>query len=166
MYLKNTSLITLLAVGAITFNTSSCKEDKKEVIQTKVTFKKEGELSLFKSTSDTLIAKFDIEIAETEYETQTGLMYRDAMDNNHGMLFIFPDSKQRSFYMKNTKIPLDIIYLNTNKAIVSISKNTKPFNENSLPSNGAAQYVLELNAGLSDELGLKIGDTFSYTRID
>ena len=70
------------------------------------------------------------------------------------MLFIFDDEKERYFYMKNTKIPLDIIYINSNKTIVSFQKSAKPFDESSLPSNAPAQYVLEINAGLVDALGL------------
>ena len=67
-----------------------------------------------------LIAKFDIEIADDEYETQTGLMNRKSMKNDNAMLFIFPDMQMRAFYMKNTLIPLDIIYLDNNNTIVSI----------------------------------------------
>lgn len=139
-----------------TDNTSLTKE---------ITFKKEGELSLMKANSDSLIVKLDIEIADDEYQTQTGLMYRKSMDKDHGMLFIFNNSEIRSFYMKNTEFPLDIIYFNSEKEIISIQKNAKPFNETSLPSDAPSQYVLEVNGGLADAWNLEKGDKFEYRKI-
>jgi uncharacterized membrane protein (UPF0127 family) len=142
----------------------NCKEDKPKPSKDKVvvSFKKEGVLSLKKADSDSIIKTLDIEIADNEYETQTGLMYRTKLKTNHGMLFIFPNIDYRSFYMKNTKIPLDIIYIDENKTIVSFQKNAKPFNETSLPSEAPAKYVLEINAGLSDEWQLAVGDSIDY----
>ncbi|MBO3117153.1 DUF192 domain-containing protein [Winogradskyella sp. DF17] len=153
-----------IALALITLSFSHCKEKKTTSPTTKVTipFKKEGTLSLIKSSSDSIIAKLDIEVADNEYETQTGLMYRTELKTNHGMLFIFPDVSYRSFYMKNTKIPLDIIYLDETKTIISIQKNAQPFNEASLPSEAPAKYVLEVNAGLSDTWQLAKGDTMLF----
>ncbi len=147
----------------------SCKDtshSENKSLTKEITFTKEGELSLMKSETDSIIAKLDIEIADDEYSTQTGLMYRHSMDQNQGMLFIFNDLRQRSFYMKNTEIPLDIIYLNSEKEIVSIQKNAKPFDETSLPSSAASQYVLEVNAGLSDKWNLEQGDRIEFTIAD
>ena len=140
----------------------SCKDDKKVIKQTEVTFKKEGELSIIKSDSTKI--QLDIEIADTEYDTQTGLMYRNSMTNNQAMLFVFENEQPRSFYMKNTRIPLDIIFIGENKKIVSFQKNTQPFNETSLPSNAPAKYVLEVNAGLSDTWQLEVGNSINYTQ--
>ncbi|MGE5943434.1 MAG: DUF192 domain-containing protein [Flavobacteriales bacterium] len=89
-------------------------------------------------------------------------MYRSSMETNQGMLFVFDDVTERHFYMKNTQIPLDIIYIGANKKIVSFQKNAKPFDESSLPSNIPAKYVLEINAGLVDTWSLKEGDSISY----
>lgn len=139
----------------------SCKENKKVIKQTEITFKKEGELILYKISDSTEI-KLDIEIADTEFDEQTGLMYRESMEANQAMLFVFNDESERYFYMKNTKIPLDIIYIDANKTIVSFQKNTKPFDESALPSNASAKYVLEVNAGLADSWALAIGDSISY----
>ena len=140
---------------------SSCKNDKKVIKQTEVTFKKEGELIIFKSADSTKIT-LDIEIADTEFDRETGLMYRHSMPNNQGMLFVFEDERPRYFYMKNTEIPLDLIYLGSNKKIVSFQKNAKPFDESSLPSNAPAKYVLEVNAGLADTWSLSVGDSLSF----
>ena len=150
----------IMAFGILCFNFSSCKDQEKEVKAVVITFKKEGELILKKKATDSIIKTLDIEIADDAYQTQTGLMYRDSMETHQGMLFIFPNSDYRSFYMKNTKIALDIIYLDANKSIVSIQKNAQPLNEASLPSDAPAKYVLEINAGLSDAWQLETGDYF------
>lgn len=144
---------------------ASCKnEANKEIKTDTITFTKEGDLSIFQTASDSIKTNFDIEIAETEYETQTGLMYRPSMEEKQGMLFIFPNVSVRSFYMKNTEFPLDIIYIDENQKIVSFQKNAKPYDETSLPSEGAAKYVLELNGGLSDRLNLQVGDSIAFKR--
>ncbi|WP_400080736.1 DUF192 domain-containing protein [Winogradskyella sp. R77965] len=157
--------ISLILVGFVCF--SSCKEKKTKTPEEKVivSFQKEGILTLKKAASDSIIQILDIEIADNEYETQTGLMYRTKLETNHGMLFVFPDVDFRSFYMKNTKIPLDIIYLNKDKIIVSVQKNARPFDEASLPSNAPAQYVLEINGGLFDEWQVEVGDRIEYERL-
>lgn len=153
--------VLLLSSSLLLLN---CKEDKKNVVSPiKIEFKKEGELSIYRS-QDSLLSKFDIEIAEDEYERQTGLMNRTSMEDSQGMLFIFPDENYRSFYMKNTQISLDIIYINSENKVVSFQKNAKPFDESSLPSTAPAKYVFEINAGLSDRLGIKEGDSISFQR--
>ena len=113
----------------------SCQEKQKSTVNLiDVTFRKEGVLQIYKSTNDSLITSFDIELAEDDYETQTGLMHRGSMSRNQAMLFIFSDEKIRSFYMKNTLIPLDIIYLNALKQVINIKKNAIPLDEQSIPS--------------------------------
>ena len=138
----------------------SCKDDKSSnsVTSTDIPFKKEGTLKLFTSERDSLITELDIEVADDDYQIQTGLMYRNKLESNHGMLFIFPTEAYKSFYMKNTRIPLDIIYFDKDSSIVNIQKNAVPFDETSLPSEGPIQYVLEVNAGLSDQWNLNPGD--------
>jgi len=165
MKLNNlTKSLIVLAVSSLLLLITSCKEDKKVIIPTEVAFKKEGELSLFKAETDSLISKFDIEIADNEYETQRGLMDRKSMKETNAMLFVFPDMQMRAFYMKNTLIPLDIIYLDNNNTIVSIQENAKPLDEASLPSGSPAQYVLEINGGLSQQLNIAVGDKMSFTK--
>ena len=153
----------LLFIGVILC--TSCKKDtpqNQSSTPIQVEFTKEGELSIFKQDSDSLIAQFDIEIAKTEYETQRGLMDRYSMKSNQGMLFIFPNSQPRSFYMKNTYIALDIIYVDSAKKIASFQENAKPLDESSLPSNAPAQYVFEINGGLVQSLSLQVGDRIDF----
>ena len=157
------------AIAASLFSLYNCKDNansESKSITKEVTFTKEGELTLMKAENDSVIAKLDIEIADDDYQTETGLMYRHSMPENQAMLFVFENEQRRSFYMKNTEIPLDIIYINSKKEIVSIQKNAKPFDETSLPSEAVSQYVLEVNAGLSDSWKLENGDKIEFTIID
>ncbi len=156
------SSVILIVVALLLF---SCKEESKKTIATQsIDFTHEGDLSIFLNSSDTLKTKFNIEFAETDYETQTGLMYRKGMDSNQGMLFIFPDERVHSFYMKNTEFPLDIIYIKEDLRIASFQENAQPLNESGLTSQVPIKYVLEINGGLAQELGLSIGDSISFSR--
>ncbi|MEM6684416.1 MAG: DUF192 domain-containing protein [Bacteroidota bacterium] len=154
--------ITLLCI-VVTF--VACKESSsnKTVKTADIKFTKEGELTLTKA-DDTDIVTLDVEFAETNYERETGLMYRKSMEEKQAMLFIFESSRPQSFYMKNTYIPLDIIYLDENKKIVSFQKNAQPLNEQGLPSVQPAMYVLEINAGLADKWSLAVGDTMNFVK--
>ncbi len=157
-----------IAIACMTIGLFSCKTDSKneQNLVKEVTFTKEGELSLYTVTDSipSTIAKLDIEIADDDYQIQTGLMYRKSMKKEEGMLFIFPNEAPRSFYMKNTEFALDIIFIDSKNKVVSVQKNAKPLDESSLPSEGPAQYVLEVNAGLTDSWNLKKGDSISFTR--
>ncbi len=155
----------IVSLSIFCLSTISCRNQNKEVKPVEVSFKKEGELKLYKSQSDSLIVKLDIEIADNDYDVQTGLMYRNSMQDDRGMLFVFPTMQPRYFYMRNTKFPLDLIYLDKDKTIVSFQENAKPFDESSLPSQVPAQYVLEVNAGLAEKWLLEIGDRMEYTEI-
>jgi len=163
MKLKALTVVSIISLGILPILNTSCKEEQNTVKPIVISFEKEGVLTLRKATSDSIISTLDIEIADDEYQTQTGLMYRDHMDKKQGMLFIFPDERPRSFYMKNTHIPLDIIYINSNKKVVSIQENAKPFDETSLPSEGAAKYVLEINSGLSNTWNIEPGDHVEFS---
>ncbi|MGB1210853.1 MAG: DUF192 domain-containing protein [Lacinutrix venerupis] len=155
-------LKTVLLLACFSLTIIACKSEPKTIAQPEVPFTKEGELTLYKGTTDTIIAKLDIEIAETPFEIETGLMYRESMKNNQGMLFVFNEIRERNFYMKNTRFPLDLIFLDHNKRIVSFQENAQPLDEASLPSNALAQFVLEINAGLAEEWLLEVGDKMDY----
>jgi len=104
---------------------------------------------------------FGVEIADTTEKQALGLMFRDSMPDDQGMLFIFPNEAPRSFWMKNTRIPLDIMYFDKELKMVSISANTPPCKVSrcpSYPSKGPAMYVFELNAGAAKKLGVGEGD--------
>ena len=101
---------------------------------------------------------FDVEIAKTIEERRTGLMYRKKLLNNEGMLFIFPREKIIQLWMKNTYIPLDVIFISENKVIVDIKKNMEKLSKTIVKSKVKSRYALEFNAGLINKLDIKIGD--------
>jgi uncharacterized membrane protein (UPF0127 family) len=102
--------------------------------------------------------EFMVEIADDDAERERGLMFRPPLADDRGMLFEFPDSAERSFWMRNTPSSLDIIYIDGAGSIVSIAHHATPYSETPLPSNGAATGVLELRAGRVEEIGAKPGD--------
>ena len=128
-------------------------------------FKKEGELWLIKAAGDT-IRHIDIEIADVESERTIGLMHRRSMPDTQGMLFIFEREEQRSFWMRNTLIGLDILYIKADGEIESIAKYCVPKSEKSIPSRGPALYVLELIEGFCDIHGVAVGDRIEFVRTD
>lgn len=91
-------------------------------------------------------------------------MFRRSMPDTAGMLFIFEQSEPQVFYMKNTYIPLDIIFVNENSQIVTIQKNTKPLSDKLIPSYMDSLYVVEVNAGFCDTHGIHIGDSIIFTK--
>ncbi|MBK8285946.1 MAG: DUF192 domain-containing protein [Ahniella sp.] len=118
---------------------------------------------LFDLTPVTLKGQtYQVELALDDDQRARGLMFRTEMDDNHGMLFVFPNEDRRAFWMKNTKIPLDIMYFNADRRFVSSQYNVPTCSAGdrcpNYPSDGAAKYVLELNAGVGKALGLSPGD--------
>ena len=152
-------LVALAAIALILprfFSNESNRVQEIEITPQDIDFTRDGGVSIFKN--DSLIQTIEVEFAKNDEERALGLMYRSSMDEHQGMWFIFPEEAPRSFYMRNTEIPLDIIYLDKDKKVVSIAKNARPYDETSLPSEKPAMYVLEINGGLSDKWGIEKGD--------
>ena len=105
---------------------------------------------------------FNVEVAKTIEERRSGLMYRKKLLNNEGMLFIFPREKIIRLWMKNTYIPLDVIFISENKVIVDIKKNMEKLSETIVKSKVKSRYALEFNAGLINKLDIKIGDKILF----
>ncbi len=124
-------------------------------------FRKDDVLILIDGKTNEEIVTIDIEIADEFHEREQGLMYRTSMPENAGMLFVFSQASQLAFWMKNTKLPLDIIYLDQNGVIVDMYENTTPMSEKQLPARKPAMYVLEVNGGFTKAHGLELGDRIS-----
>jgi len=108
--------------------------------------------------------QFTVEIANNNAKREHGLMFRVHMAADHGMLFVYSGAQPRAFWMKNTLIPLDIIFFDARKRLINVSADTPPCKTPECPSymsSAPAQYVLELNAGMAAKLGLKPGDRFT-----
>ncbi|RJP56783.1 MAG: DUF192 domain-containing protein [Ignavibacteriales bacterium] len=124
-------------------------------------FRKDGELT-FQNSEGKFISKIDVEIADDLVERAVGLMYREKLEFDQGMLFIFPTEEYQSFWMKNTVLPLDILFVNKKMEIVTIHRDTTPFAETSYPSTAPSIYVVEVNAGYTEQFGIKEGDKISW----
>ncbi|MDF9798120.1 uncharacterized membrane protein (UPF0127 family) [Catalinimonas alkaloidigena] len=125
-------------------------------------FVKEGELVfLEQNTADTL-AHIAIEVADDDSQRSQGLMYRSSMEDSTGMLFIFDEARPQSFWMKNTKIPLDIMYVSEDSTIFMIYKSVMPYSEKSIPSEENALYVVEVNGGFTNRNNIEQGDKIAF----
>lgn len=105
--------------------------------------------------------RFHVEVVDTEPLRQQGLMHRKHLPMDQGMLFVFPREQPLAFWMKNTLIPLDILYFDAQLRLVSVARNVPPCKSAvcpSYPSAGPGQYTLELNAGVAETLGVRRGD--------
>src|SRR6266576_5727367 len=101
--------------------------------------------------------QFTLEIADTPAKRNTGLMRRDSMPEEHGMIFVFPEEDTYSFWMKNTRIPLDIVFIDAGGTIRSIQQ-MKPYELKSVSPPVAVKYAIELNEGAAAKAGAKVGD--------
>ncbi len=107
------------------------------------------------------VQRLNVEVADDEKEREVGLMFRKSMPDDVGMLFVWPDIAMRSFWMRNTYIPLDLIYIQRGK-IVRIIPWAKPFDETGLPSGEPVDVVLEVNGGWTARRGVSVGHTVKY----
>lgn len=110
-------------------------------------------------------AQFNTEIADTMRARQKGLMYRTSLPRSHSMLFVFGRQAPRSFWMKNTFVPLDILFFDAQGALVNIRHDAVPGDLTPLSSTGPAQFVLEINAGLSKRLKLDETTVLSHPSV-
>ncbi|WP_299380949.1 DUF192 domain-containing protein [uncultured Kiloniella sp.] len=113
-------------------------------------------LTIFSATGKA--HKFNIEIASTNEERSQGLMYRKNMAKNAGMLFVYNKPNNVTMWMKNTYIPLDMLFFNSEGKVVYIKENTTPHSTKTIASGQDVIGVLELNAGTTFQLGIKVGD--------
>lgn len=106
-----------------------------------------------------------VELALTPAEHSRGLMHRQSLAQDHGMLFIFNDVRQRRFWMKNTLIPLDMIFIGPDFRIVGIVANAEPLTETERSVPGISQFVLEVNGGECARHGIKAGDPTTFLNV-
>ena len=128
------------------------------------TFQKEGTLQFIDEESGAPITTIDIEIAADDLERNRGLMWRRSMEPDQGMLFIMERQEPQSFWMLNTYLSLDIIFVDTEKRIVNIAANTKPQSLEPVSSTGPAKYVVEVLGGFCAEKGVEEGDRIEFER--
>jgi uncharacterized membrane protein (UPF0127 family) len=149
------AVILLLAINPFSKNESTDPE---------YMFKKDGELTFSDSLNNTK-TKIDIQIANNDFDRELGLMFRKQMDENKGMLFIFPEEARQSFWMRNTLISLDMIFVNAINKIVTIHKNTQTLSDQSYPSTAPAKYVIEVNGGYCLKHNINEGDKINFIEL-
>ena len=115
-----------------------------------------------KVTTDDTAHAFRVELADTDQAQARGLMFRTEMGENEGMLFPSGTPQVRSFWMRNTPLSLDIIFIGPDNRILNIAANTEPYSLESVYSDGPASAVLELVAGRASELGIEPGNLVEY----
>lgn len=138
--------------------------NKPETQTTTFPFTKQGELAFVSATGDT-ISQIDVEVAETTLKRNQGLMYRTQMSDKQGMIFIFDVEEEQSFWMKNTYLPLDMMFVNSENTIVKIHRNTEPLTTTPYSSGKPAQFVVEVIGGYSDKFGVKEGDKIRWKKL-
>ena len=106
--------------------------------------------------------EFNVELAMTEHQQSQGLMYRRHLPSNAGMLFDYKVPKRVSMWMKNTFIPLDMIFIGSDGRVIKIVERTIPFSESVITSPKRARAVLEVNSGTASKLGLSLGDKIKH----
>jgi uncharacterized protein len=111
----------------------------------------------FKNADGTTSPKISAEVVDTNSERQMGMMYRKEMAETSGMLFVFPEEQLRSFWMRNTYVELDIVFLDKDLKVVSIAERATPLSEKSRPSMKPAQFALEILGGQSAKWGVQPG---------
>ncbi|MGH9807338.1 MAG: DUF192 domain-containing protein, partial [Terriglobia bacterium] len=105
---------------------------------------------------------FNIEVMATDQERALGLMFRRSLPENSGMLFIYDPPQPATMWMKNTLIPLDMVFISSDARVHRIESNAEPFSETLIPSDGDVVGVLELNGGEAGKIGLRRGDKVIY----
>lgn len=127
-----------------------------------IPFQKKGELTFIDGETNDTLSVIEIEVADNDQLRARGLMYRSSIPENGGMLFIHDAEDIQSFWMKNTYISLDMIFINAQKEIVTIHAGTEPLKEWSYASTAPALYVVEVNAGYCTRNAIQLGDKIEF----
>ncbi len=139
----------LLSLLALCFTVTACQAQPKVMIAT------QGGREI----------TFEVEVADTLAKRELGLQYRHELAANRGMIFLFPREAEQTFWMKNTPIPLDMIFINNNRRIVGIAEQAVPFSLDPRSVGRASRFVLEINGGLSKRYGIHAGDSVRFEDI-
>ncbi len=139
----------LLALLALCFTMTACQAQPKVII----------------ATQEGREIAFEVEIADTPAKRELGLQYRRELPADRGMIFLFPHEAEQTFWMKNTPIPLDMIFINSDRRIIGIAEQAVPFSLDPRSVGRASRFVLEVNGGLSKRYGIQAGDSVRFQGI-
>lgn len=161
---KNIVQLLLLLMAFSILGACSPKEKPEEEPAPKYEFRHDGNLDII-SPDGKIKTSFKIEIVVSEAEVMRGMKYRDKLDKDQGMLFIFPVPDYYDFWMQDTYLPLDMLFISADETIFQIHENAVPFSEDRISPEKPNNYVLEINAGIAKELKIKTGDKISWKRL-
>lgn len=154
------SLLVLLLVGS-----AACtSDDGDRTRDDEPSFEKEGTLTFVQNGTE--LKTIDIEIADTDAERQRGLMRHRSLGYDRGMLFIFDDVDDSGMWMKNTPLPLDIVFVAPDSQVINIARRTTPFSEETIEPEAPKKFVVEVRAGFANEFGLTDSTRIRWTRTD
>ena len=151
------SIILLLLVAVLT----GCGSEPDSSVISEKKFRKDGTLDFIAADGST-ITTIDIEVVQSREAQATGLMGRRSIPSTTGMLFVYDAPKDQSFWMKNTPVPLDIIFIGSDSSVVNIVKRTKPLSTATIESTSPAQYVLEVRGGFTDRMKIDSTTRFNW----
>jgi uncharacterized membrane protein (UPF0127 family) len=109
--------------------------------------------------------RFRVEVADTEASRARGLMHRDSMPQFSGMLFVYPRPGPVAFWMRNTRIPLDMLFFDETGRLTAIHENAVPFDETPIPGGNDVLFVLEINGGMASQLGIDLGSELRHPAV-
>ena len=155
----------LLLILTCLLSAAGCRSDDPElrVIRTETDFRRDGSLSFLDAGGDTM-ATIDIEIAETDEARTRGLMGRRSLPPRSGMFFIMDEADTTGFWMRNTPMPLDIIFVGADSQVVRIARRTRPYSNDVISPEAAKKFVVEVRAGQADRLGITDSTRITWTR--
>ena len=163
LYLGLLFLIILLGIVWILFRSNpEEKTYQVEKYRNEPVFQHEGEILFISGAEKDTLAVLDIEIADNRQDIMKGLMFRSHLEPDQGMFFIFPEEEEQIFWMKDTKISLDIIFVSNDFKIIHIARYTMPYSKEPILSIQPARYVVEVNAGYCDAHQIRKLDFIQY----
>jgi len=157
------ALLLLTAALLLVSCTDDASSGSENASGTEPSFRKDGTLTFVRDDGSDA-RTIDIEIADTDEELARGLMYRRSMGYDQGMLFLLKETNAQGFWMKNTPLPLDIIFLAPDSTIINIAKRTTPFSKELIRPEAPKRYVVEVRGGFTDRFNIEPGMTVEWTR--
>ncbi len=162
--MKQSFILSLLVVLAMSMMLGCKKQDKDQPSPDMPIFTKEGILQVIGSDGK-VKATLDIEIAETQDELRQGLKNRELMEDNQGMLFIMDGQTKHPFWMQDTYLSLDMIFVEQDKTIFEVVENTTPFSEEMIEPKMINMYTLEIRAGMAKKYNITAGDRLEWKTV-
>ena len=170
------ALLLLAALGFVALHIgSSCQRQEPESVQNQGVeetqeayeppFTQEGVGAFIAGSTGDTLRNYRVEVAERPDEVQYGMMYRKHMDEDMAMVFLMGEETQQSFWMHNTYVSLDIVFVNRKGVVVSVQENCTPLTDTPRPSEGPANVVVEVPGGTAQRIGLKAGDQWVWSRL-